>query len=62
MCIYFIIALILGGYTPLCDGDGYYLPTQCHTGSGTCWCVDRHGVEFTNTRRRGRPDCGMLFL
>lgn len=52
---------LIGGYTPLCDGDGYYLPTQCHTGSGTCWCVDRHGVEFTNTRRRGRPDCeGLL--
>ncbi|GFR07130.1 proteoglycan Cow [Trichonephila clavata] len=52
---------LVGGYTPVCDGDGYYLPTQCHTGSGTCWCVDRHGVEFTNTRRRGRPDCeGLL--
>ncbi|KFM76800.1 hypothetical protein X975_21642, partial [Stegodyphus mimosarum] len=52
---------LVGGYTPLCDGDGYYVPTQCHLGSGTCWCVDRHGVEFTNTRRRGRPDCeGLL--
>lgn len=52
---------LVGGYTPLCDGDGYYLPTQCHSGSGTCWCVDKHGVEFTNTRRRGRPDCeGLL--
>ncbi|KAG8191178.1 hypothetical protein JTE90_011862 [Oedothorax gibbosus] len=52
---------LVGGYTPVCDGEGYYLPTQCHTGSGTCWCVDRHGVEFTNTRRRGRPDCeGLL--
>uniref|UniRef100_A0A4Q8K3Q4 U53-Liphistoxin-Lsp1a_1 n=1 Tax=Liphistius sp. SGP-2016 TaxID=1905180 RepID=A0A4Q8K3Q4_9ARAC len=52
---------LIGGYVPQCDGDGYYLPTQCHSGSGTCWCVDRHGVEFTNTRRRGRPDCeGLL--
>ncbi|XP_054719313.1 proteoglycan Cow-like [Uloborus diversus] len=52
---------LIGGYTPVCDNDGYYLPTQCHTGSGTCWCVDRHGVEFTNTRRRSRPDCeGLL--
>ncbi|XP_042901447.1 proteoglycan Cow [Parasteatoda tepidariorum] len=51
---------LIGGYKPLCDSDGYYLPTQCHNGSGTCWCVDRHGVEFTNTRRRGRPDCDGL--
>ncbi|XP_023222427.1 proteoglycan Cow-like isoform X2 [Centruroides sculpturatus] len=52
---------LIGGYYPKCDSDGYYVPTQCHPGTATCWCVDRHGVEFTNTRRRGRPDCeGLL--
>lgn len=30
---------------------------QCHSGAGLCWCVDKNGVEFTNTRRRGAPDC-----
>jgi hypothetical protein len=52
---------LLGLYVPQCDLGGFFNPTQCHGSSGTCWCVDRNGVEFTNTRRRGRPDCeGML--
>lgn len=25
---------------------------------GICWCVDKHGIEFDNTRTRGRPACG----
>ncbi len=48
---------LLGAYSPQCDSDGFYKPMQCHSSSGICWCVDRNGVEFTNTRRRGSPDC-----
>lgn len=49
---------LLGAYIPQCDRDGFYTSTQCHGSSGTCWCVDKNGVEFTNTRRKGKPDCG----
>jgi len=45
------------GYVPDCDIDGYYKPTQCHGSVGMCWCVDKHGVEYANTRTRGKPDC-----
>ncbi|KAG5673696.1 hypothetical protein PVAND_003719 [Polypedilum vanderplanki] len=38
-------------YVPDCDSEGFYNPTQCHS-SGICWCVDKHGVEFANTRSR----------
>lgn len=29
---------------------------------GICWCVDKHGIEFDNTRTRGRPVCGNFIL
>lgn len=45
-------------YVPDCDIQGFYRPTQCHSKIGICWCVDKHGVEFANTRKRGRPTCG----
>jgi len=52
---------LLGAYTPQCDSHGFYKSMQCHSSSGICWCVDKNGVEFTNTRRRGSPDCkGLL--
>ncbi|XP_055312590.1 proteoglycan Cow [Sitodiplosis mosellana] len=44
-------------YVPDCDMQGFYRPTQCHSKIGICWCVDKHGVEFANTRKRGRPTC-----
>lgn len=44
-------------YVPDCDIQGFYRPTQCHSKIGICWCVDKHGVEFANTRKRGRPTC-----
>lgn len=48
---------ILGAYIPECDSEGYYHHTQCHSSVGLCWCVDKHGVEFPNTRTRGKPNC-----
>lgn len=49
---------LLGAYIPSCDTDGFFLPTQCHNAVGTCWCVDKHGVEQSGSRTRGTPDCG----
>lgn len=50
---------LLGSYAPDCDGQGFYRATQCHSSVGVCWCVDKHGVEFANTRTRGnKPNCG----
>lgn len=53
---------ILDAYVPDCDINGFYRPTQCHSKIGICWCVDKHGVEFANTRKRGRPTCGESFI
>ncbi|XP_026676619.1 proteoglycan Cow, partial [Diaphorina citri] len=50
----------LGAYMPECDSEGYYHHTQCHASVGMCWCVDKHGVEFPNTRTRGKPNCEKL--
>lgn len=50
-----------GAYAPDCDSQGFYKPTQCHNSVGVCWCVDKHGVEFANTRTRGKPNCGNIF-
>ncbi|XP_037026728.1 proteoglycan Cow isoform X2 [Bradysia coprophila] len=48
---------LLGTYAPDCDTQGFYKSTQCHNSVGVCWCVDKHGVEFANTRTRGKPSC-----
>ncbi len=49
---------LLGAYIPTCDVEGFFHPTQCHSAVGTCWCVDKHGVEQNGSRSRGKPDCG----
>ncbi|XP_049820200.1 proteoglycan Cow isoform X2 [Aethina tumida] len=48
---------LLGVYVPDCDSQGYYKPVQCHNAIGMCWCVDKHGVEFANTRTHSKPNC-----
>lgn len=49
-------------FIPQCDGHGNYLPTQCHSSSGYCWCVDRDGNEIDGTRSGPgvRPPCKWL--
>ncbi|KAK9881884.1 hypothetical protein WA026_018078, partial [Henosepilachna vigintioctopunctata] len=47
-------------YVPECDNQGYYRPVQCHSAIGMCWCVDKHGVEYANTRTQSKPNCDKL--
>ncbi|WP_223146169.1 thyroglobulin type-1 repeat-containing protein, partial [Enterobacter hormaechei] len=47
-----------GFYKPQCDEEGNYLPIQCWHSTGYCWCVDKDGHEISDTRIRGRPQCG----
>ena len=44
---------------PECHFDGRYKQEQCHTATGYCWCVDKHGHEVPRTRVSGRskPKC-----
>lgn len=51
---------LLGVYVPECDNQGYYKPIQCHSAIGMCWCVDKHGVEFANTRSHSKPNCDTI--
>uniref|UniRef100_A0A663N0X7 Nidogen 1 n=1 Tax=Athene cunicularia TaxID=194338 RepID=A0A663N0X7_ATHCN len=40
----------IGHFIPQCDEHGNYLPTQCHSSTEYCWCVDRDGNEIDGTR------------
>nr|XP_043905348.1 nidogen-2 isoform X2 [Solea senegalensis] len=41
---------ILGVFVPECDANGQYKPSQCHSSTGHCWCVDSSGQERAGTR------------
>ncbi|XP_037127580.1 nidogen-2 isoform X20 [Syngnathus acus] len=41
---------LVGAYVPQCDANGQYIPQQCHSSSGHCWCVDSQGQERSGTR------------
>nr|XP_057909617.1 thyroglobulin [Doryrhamphus excisus] len=38
-----------------CSPSGHFLPVQCDSNRGQCWCVDRDGMELYGTRQRGTP-------
>ncbi|XP_008301054.1 galactose-specific lectin nattectin-like [Stegastes partitus] len=41
-----------GVYCPECDADGNFIPWQCSSMSGYCWCVDvKTGEELPYTKR-----------
>ncbi|KAB7506063.1 Kunitz-type serine protease inhibitor bitisilin-3, partial [Armadillidium nasatum] len=46
-------------FLPECDIEGSFIPTQCHPGTLTCWCVDPHGIEVAGTRvsSPAKPNC-----
>ncbi|XP_062417347.1 nidogen-2 isoform X2 [Pungitius pungitius] len=51
---------IVGAYVPQCDDNGQYTPSQCHSSTGHCWCVDANGQERAGTRTPAgttRTDC-----
>ncbi|OUC43166.1 thyroglobulin type-1 repeat-containing domain protein [Trichinella nativa] len=47
---------LLGAFIPQCDVEGFYRPEQCY--EAHCWCVDKWGREFDNSKTKGPADCG----
>ncbi|XP_029021581.1 CD74 molecule, major histocompatibility complex, class II invariant chain a [Betta splendens] len=48
----------IGAFKPQCDEQGRYLPMQCWSATGYCWCVDKDGNVIEGTQMRGqRPTC-----
>ncbi|XP_064148544.1 nidogen-2 isoform X1 [Loxodonta africana] len=48
-------------HIPQCDEQGNFLPLQCHSSTGFCWCVDQRGHEIPGTRTppgSTPPHCG----
>lgn len=45
-------------FSPQCDADGHFIPTQCDLSTGQCWCVDDGGrfIPGSLTNRRA-PKC-----
>ncbi|KRZ87686.1 Testican-3 [Trichinella sp. T8] len=48
--------VLLGAFIPQCDVEGFYRPEQCY--EAQCWCVDKWGREFDNSKTKGPADCG----
>ncbi len=50
----------LGCYIPECTEDCEWVPMQCWSSTGYCWCVDQEGNEIEGTSTpswQGQPDC-----
>ncbi|XP_061909994.1 nidogen-2 [Entelurus aequoreus] len=41
---------LVGAFVPQCEANGQYIPLQCHSSTGHCWCVDSQGQERPGTR------------
>lgn len=49
-----------GLFTPKCDEDGFFMPTQVNKKRGEVWCVDRNGAEVLGTRsNKTKTSCGI---
>ncbi|XP_070595166.1 HLA class II histocompatibility antigen gamma chain [Erythrolamprus reginae] len=46
-----------GRFCAHCDEKGNYLPLQCHSSIGYCWCVYKNGTIIEGSKIKGRPDC-----
>ncbi|XP_067899716.1 testican-1 isoform X1 [Heterodontus francisci] len=53
---------LLDIFMPRCNADGSYKPSQCHSSTGQCWCVDKYGNEIAGSRIQGTPICGSNLL
>jgi len=50
----------VGCYIPECTEDCEWVPMQCWSSTGYCWCVDQDGNEIEGTSTppwQGQPDC-----
>ena len=50
----------LGCYIPECTEYCEWVPMQCWSSTGYCWCVDQEGNEIEGTSTpswQGQPDC-----
>ncbi|XP_069773131.1 nidogen-2 isoform X2 [Narcine bancroftii] len=53
---------LVGLHILQCDDEGNFRPTQCHSSTGYCWCVDGRGQEIHGTRvtpGTRQPHCGL---
>lgn len=45
-------------YIPECKADGSFMETQCHNGTGYCWCVSSDGKPIPGSSVEGHnTDC-----
>ncbi|XP_062311034.1 thyroglobulin-like isoform X5 [Osmerus eperlanus] len=54
-----------GAYSPQCDSEGQFLPTQCWGSTGRCWCVTAAGDGISDTETvpgQPRPNCAVVPL
>ena len=42
---------------PLCEGSGFFRPSQCSKNNGFCWCVMHDGTEVQGSITFGQAEC-----